>query len=126
MNAALWVVAGTLAAAFLTGGAMKLLMPKERLATAGMAFVEDLGRGTVRTIGALEVLAATGLVLPALLGVAPVLVAWAAIGLVLLMAGAAVTHLRRHERAPVVANLVIAGLALFVAWGRLGPEAFTS
>ena len=69
----------------------------------------------------LEVLAALGLILPALLGVATVLVPAAAVGLVLLMAGAAFTHGRRHETPNVVINLVLAILAAGVAIARFGP-----
>src|SRR6266511_1310718 len=52
-------------------------------------------RGTVvNVVGALEVLAALGLILPAVTGVATVLVPLAAVGLALLMALAAVHHQR--------------------------------
>jgi hypothetical protein len=65
-----------------------------------------------------------GLVLPAAIDIAPVLVPLAAVGLVLLMAGATITRIRRHETTPMVADLVYLALAGFVAWGRLGPESF--
>lgn len=126
MNIALWVIAGLLAAAFLTGGLMKMAQPKEKLAAAGMGFAEDMSTGTVKAVGALEVLAAIGLVVPALLGIAPVLVPLAAIGLALLMIGAAVVHLRRHEVAPLAVNAAILALAVVVAWGRFGAHAFTA
>ncbi|WP_344404738.1 DoxX family protein [Dactylosporangium fulvum] len=70
-------------------------------------------------------MAAIGLVLPAVLGIAPVLVPLAAVGLVLLMIGAIVTHLRRHEAKPILANVAYLALAVFVAWGRFGPHSFT-
>ena len=44
-----------------------------------------------------EILGAIGLILPAVLHVAPVLVPLAAVGLILVMLGAAVVHARRHE-----------------------------
>jgi hypothetical protein len=65
-----------------------------------------------------------GLVLPAALDTAPVLVPLAAVGVVLLMIGAMITHLRRHEAVGVVLNLTYLALAAFVAWGRFGPESF--
>jgi hypothetical protein len=40
---------------------------KEKLAASGMGFVEDVSLATVKAIGALEVLAAVGLILPAVL-----------------------------------------------------------
>jgi hypothetical protein len=78
----------------------------------------------VRAIGALEVLAAVGLILPALLGIAPVLVPLAALGLVILMAGAAITHVKRGEPSVLPINAVLLILAAIVAWGRFGPYSF--
>ncbi|MDJ1135027.1 DoxX family protein [Streptomyces iconiensis] len=125
MNIALWSIAGLLAFAFLAGGAMMLAQPKEKLAASGMGFVEDFSSNTIKTIGALKVLAAVGLILPAALDIAPILVPLAAVGLVLLMVGAALTHLRRHEAPTIVANLALLALAALVAWGRFGSESFT-
>ena len=125
MNLTLWIIAGLLAVVYLAAGIGKLIVPKEKLATApGAGWVEDFSAGTVKAIGALEVLAAVGLVLPGAMSIAPVLVPLAAVGLVLLMAGATITRIRRHETKPMVADLVYLALAGFVAWGRLGPESF--
>jgi uncharacterized membrane protein YphA (DoxX/SURF4 family) len=126
MNLMLWIIAGLLAVAFLAGGSGKLILPKEKLAAlpAG-GWVEDFSAGSVKAIGALEVLAAVGLVLPAALDIAPVLVPLAAVGLVLLMAGAMITRLRRHETKIMVADLAYLALAGFVALGRFGPESFS-
>ena len=124
MNIVLWIIAGLLAAAFLAGGAMKLAQPREQLAARGLGFVEDFGDGGVKAIGALEVLAGLGLVVPAVTGVAPVLVPLAALGVVLLMIGAMVVHLRRGETQLIVVNVAILALAAVVAWGRLGPQPF--
>jgi uncharacterized membrane protein YphA (DoxX/SURF4 family) len=125
MNIALWIIAGLLAVAFLAGGAVKVIQPKEKLAASGMGFAADFSVGSVKAIGALELLAAVGLILPAVLDVAPVLVPLAAVGLVLLMVGAMITHLRRHESQALVMNLAILALAVLVAWGRFGPQSFT-
>jgi uncharacterized membrane protein YphA (DoxX/SURF4 family) len=125
MNIALWIIAGLLAVVFLAGGAVKVIQPKEKLAASGMGFAEDFSAGSVKAIGALELLAAVGLILPAVLDIAPVLVPLAAVGLVLLMVGAMITHLRRHESQALVMNLAILALAVLVAWGRFGPQSFT-
>ena len=124
MNVFLWIVAVSLALAFLAAGLMKLTRSKQQLADSGMAWVEDFSVGTIRLIATLEVLAAIGLLLPALLDVVPVLVPLAALGLVLLMAGAAITHARRKEPQMIVVNGVLLVLAAVVAWGRFGPYAF--
>jgi len=42
------------------------------------------------------------------------------------MGGAIVTHARRTEAPMIVVNLVLLALAAVVAWGRFGPEQFTS
>jgi hypothetical protein len=126
LNLTLWIIAGLLAVAYLVGGAIKLIVPKEKLAAApGGGWVEDFSAGTVKAIGALEVLAAMGLILPAAIGIAPILVPLAAGGLVSIMVGAVITRLRRHEAKAMVLDLACLALAGFVAWGRLGPESFT-
>ena len=127
MNLSLWIVAGLLAVVYLVAGTAKLIVPKEKLATTpGGGWVEDFSAGSVKAIGALEVLAAVGLVLPAATDIAPVLVPLAALGLVLIMVGAVITRLRRHEPKAMVADLAYLALAGFVAWGRFfGPESFT-
>ncbi|MEV4581416.1 DoxX family protein [Nonomuraea jabiensis] len=124
MNVALWIIAGLLALAFLGAGLMKLSQPKEKLAASGMAWTEDFSAGAVKGIGALELLAAIGLVLPAALGIVPVLTPLAAAGLVIVMIGAAVTHARRKEYQGIVINAVLLVLAAVVAWGRFGPYSF--
>ena len=126
MNIALWIIAGLLAAVFLIAGANKLLIPQEKLAKApGGGWVLDFSAGFVKALGAVEILGAVGLILPALLDIAPVLVPLAALGLVLIMVGAVITRLRRHEPKAMVADLAYLALAGFVAWGRFfGPESF--
>src|SRR4051794_28245711 len=107
MNVVLWIIAGLLAAAFLAAGAMKLSQPKEKLAASGMGWTEDFSPRKIKLIGTLEILAAIGLILPAALGVVPVLVPLAALGLVAIMVGAIVTHARRREPQAIVINVVL-------------------
>lgn len=112
MNIALWIVNGLLALAFLAAGGMKLARPKDALSASGMAWVEDFSPGAVKTIGALEVLGALGLVLPRLTGIAEILTPLAAVGLVLTMVGAVVVHVRRKEPpAPAVVLGVVAAVS---------------
>ncbi|OEV09441.1 hypothetical protein AN219_30475 [Streptomyces nanshensis] len=126
MNLALWICTGLLAVVALAGGVTKTFVPKEKLAAApGGGWTADAGAGFVRTLGVLELLAAAGLILPAALDIAPVLVPVTAICWVLLMIGAMITHGRRGESTAVLLNLFYLALAAFVAWGRIGPEPFT-
>jgi uncharacterized membrane protein YphA (DoxX/SURF4 family) len=120
MNVAIWVLQVLLALAFLAAGLIKVSQPRQRLATS-MGWVEDFSDPTVRTIGALELLGALGLLLPALTGVATVLVPLAAVGLAALMVGAAITHRRRGELPLIGINAVLLVLAVVVAWARFGP-----
>ena len=121
MNIALWIVAGLLAIAYLAVGGMKIVMSTKQLAenpnTAAVA--EELSAPAIKAIGALEVAGALGLILPWLTGIAPILTPVAALGLVALQIGAMVFHGRRGEFKQWPINLAFAGLAAFVAWGRL-------
>ncbi len=125
MNVALWIMAGVLAVVFVVGGVSKLAIPREQLAAApGGGWVEDFGAGAVKALGVLDLLAAAGLILPAALGIAPVLVPLAAVGLVLLMAGAVIVRLRHGGAHAIVVDLTYLAAAGFVAWGRFGPDSF--
>ena len=119
MNLTLWIIAGYLAAVFLVAGVTKLFIPKVKLAKApGAGWVADFSAGFVKALGAVELLGAVGLILPALLDIAPILVPLAAVGLALDMAGAAIVMFRRHEYKHMLGNLTYLALAAFVAWGR--------
>ncbi|MEU8227374.1 DoxX family protein [Kribbella sp. NPDC048915] len=125
MNLALWIVAGLLAVAFAFAGANKLFIPYEKLAKArGAGWVNQFSPAFVKTLGTLEILGAIGLIVPAALDIVPVLVPVAAIGLAIIMVGAAIVTSRRRERAHAAVNVVYLALALFVVVGRFGPEAF--
>jgi hypothetical protein len=85
---------------------------------------QRLQRRLRQALGALEILGAVGLILPAALDIAPVLVPLAATGLATIMVGAAIVMTRRREFKHVLLNLTYLALAAFVAWGRFGPESF--
>jgi hypothetical protein len=126
MDLALWIAAGLLAAVALLGGITKMFVPKEKLtALKGGEWTGHASVGFVKTLGVLEFLAAVGLILPAVLGIAPVLVPVTAVCWVVLMVGAMITHLRHGSSRFVVVNLIYLAVAAFIAWGRLGPESFT-
>ncbi|SCL44521.1 DoxX-like family protein [Micromonospora citrea] len=127
MNLALWIAAGLLAAVSLTGGITKTLVPKEKLAALkGGEWTGHASAGFVRSIGILELLAAAGLVLPAVLHVAPFLVPVTAVCWVLLMLGAAVIHYRLGQFTLIAVNMCYVALAVFIAWGRFVVEPFAA
>jgi uncharacterized membrane protein YphA (DoxX/SURF4 family) len=117
MNTAIWIVQILLALAFFMSGFMKLTQPIEKLAEQ-MKYVNDFPSTVIRLIGGAELLAATGLILPALTGIAPTLTPLAAGGLALIMVGAMATHFRRREYSMIAFNLVLFALAAFVVYGR--------
>lgn len=119
MIIALWVVQVMLALMFAMAGFSKVSKSKDELAPR-MAYVEDFSPSAIRLIGALELVGAVGLVAPLLLGMGPVLTAWAGVGLALVMIGAIATHARRNESKAIPMNVVLLVLAAFVALGRFG------
>jgi uncharacterized membrane protein YphA (DoxX/SURF4 family) len=121
MNTVIWIAQALLAFAFLVAGSLKLTQPRAAL-HANMPFVEDFTDQQVKGIGAVEVLGAIGLILPAALKIAPVLTPIAAVGLMLTMLGAAATHIRRGEPEKLAVNAILFALALFVAIERFGPH----
>ena len=112
-----WVVQGLLAFAFGAAGAMKLGAPLDEL-TKNMAWIPHVPGWLVRVIGASEVLGALGLILPSALRIKPVLTPIAAAALVLVMVLGAGTHVAIGEAERIVVNVVLGGLAAFVAWAR--------
>ncbi|MCW2943009.1 MAG: hypothetical protein JWN00_5994 [Actinomycetia bacterium] len=120
MNIVLWVLQGLLAAVFLMAGVTKVSQPKDKLVKQ-MGWVEDYSDNAVKGIGAVEFLAALGLILPAATGIATVLTPLAATGLVLTMILAGIVHVRRGEQSKLPINIVLLILAAIVAWGRFGP-----
>lgn len=119
MDAGLWVAQGLLAVMFLMVGTAKVTKSKEELAER-LDWVEDFSEGTIKFIGSVEILAAIGLILPGLTGIAPILVPIAATGLVVTQIGAVIVHVKRSEPKMIIGNVVLIVLGLFVAWGRFG------
>ncbi len=104
-NIALWVVQGLLAAFFLMQGIIKL--------TGSTEAVENFRRWGFPNnfhllIGALETLGAIGLVIPRT-------VIYAALGLIGVMIGAAITHITHGEAAmlpmPIIPTILLAAVA---------------
>ena len=113
---ALWIATGILALAYLAAGGTKLSRPKRALHDV-MPFTRDFAAWQVKTIGALEVLGAIGLILPELTGIAAWLTPTAAFALVLVQIGAIIVHVRRAEKNVIVnAVLLLLALAVGIFW----------
>jgi uncharacterized membrane protein YphA (DoxX/SURF4 family) len=121
MNIVLWIIAGFLATGFLFAGSTKLLFSREKLSQApGGGWALDFSPRFIKVLGVLEILGAIGLIVPAVLDIAPVLVPLAAVGLAIVMIGAVVVVYRMREYKHVVINTTYLVLAAFVAFGRFG------
>lgn len=116
MQLAYWIIGGILALSYLAAGGLKLARPPAKLAESGLTWAPDFPVWIVKAIGLLEVLGAIGLILPPLIGVAPVLAPLAAVGLALVQVGAIVTHIVRGEVKTLVVNIVLLLLAVAAAW----------
>jgi uncharacterized membrane protein YphA (DoxX/SURF4 family) len=113
LNAALWIAQVLLALVYLFSGGMKLIMSIEE-----MTRDVPLPGAFLRFIGVAEVLGALGLILPGLLRIRPGLTPLAALGLLIIMAGATVITLAGGEVVPALIPLVVGFLTAFVAYGR--------
>jgi uncharacterized membrane protein YphA (DoxX/SURF4 family) len=113
MNLALWIIQALLAALFIFGGGMKLVLPLEKL--TGPVALPGL---FLRFIGVCELLGGLGLILPSLLRIRPGLTPLAAVGLVIIMVGATWITISTGDVATAVVPFVVGILAAFIAYGR--------
>jgi DoxX-like family len=97
-----------------------LLRPSPARLQSGMRYVLEMSAGLRAFAGGAEGLAGLALVLPPLVHVLTWLTPLAAAGLVVLMLGAIVFHVRRREYPNIGLNAVLGVLAAIVAWGRFG------
>jgi putative oxidoreductase len=114
----LWVVQVLLACAFGMAGVMKSTQPVDVLVQNGIAWAGQVPLLMLRCIGISELLGAIGLILPAATKIKPWLTPLAALGLLTIMILAMAFHLSRGEAQALPVNMVLGGLAAFVAWGR--------
>lgn len=120
MNIILWIAQVILAILFVMGAVMKF-MPIEKISTM-MPWTGQISPFIVRLLGIIDLLGATGLILPSLLRIKPHLTYWTAIGIILLMICAIIFHVSRGEGSVIGMNVFCIVLAGFVGWGRFGME----
>jgi hypothetical protein len=119
LSISVWTVSVLLALVFAGSGAAKLTMSRERLIATGQTGIAVFPMPVVRFAAVCELLGAIGLVGPWATGVAPALTPAAAVGLGLVMIGAAYAHTRLHEPRSLIANAVLFGACGFVAVARI-------
>jgi putative oxidoreductase len=116
MNSVLWIIQALLALLFLLIGGPTVFLPRstlQRIIPLAMRIPTAL-----RWIGISELLGAIGLLAPGLTGIAPWLTVAAALGLVIVLIGALVTHIRDGEFSHLWFPALLLLLTLFVALGR--------
>jgi uncharacterized membrane protein YphA (DoxX/SURF4 family) len=116
VNTIIWIIQSLMAVLFVLHGIAMFNPP----AAVQESVVQKMGYSLpfLKIIGTLEVLGGLGLILPAWIGIMPVLSPLAALGLVIIMIGAAVSHARQGEGKQMVATTVVTMLVAFVAIGR--------
>jgi len=114
MNILLWVLQVLLAAAFFAHGVLFLNPPAEMVEQMNAS----LPRWFQLFLGAAEVAAAVGLILPAATRILPWLVTWAAGGIVVIMVSATAWHLWRGEFSSAAITALLLVMAVFVAYMR--------
>jgi uncharacterized membrane protein YphA (DoxX/SURF4 family) len=128
VNITLWIAQFLLAGIFAYSGAFKSVKSKAALVELGQTGLKYYTPAFIRFIAACELLAVIGLVVPWWTGIAPMLTPTAALGIAVIMVGAAFSHARlaredpqhrTREFAAVSTNVFILGTCVFVAWGRL-------
>jgi putative oxidoreductase len=113
MNVFLWIFQFLLAAVFLAHGLLFLAPPASML-----ELLRPIPVGFRLFLGVAEVLAAVGLTLPGLTRIQPMLVSWAAAGVMIIMIGATVFHLSRGEFSSAITTIILLTMATFVAYMR--------
>jgi len=109
-----WTLQIFLAVAFLAHGIMMVFPP----AAVAEQMNAVLPRWFQLFVGIAEVLAAVGLTLPAITGIQPWLVSWAAGGLMIVMVSATIFHLTRGEFSSAATTVVLLAMATTVARAR--------
>lgn len=117
MSVFLWILQIVLALMFIGIGGLRLT--RRGPALQRLPWTDDYPPAAIRTLGVVELAAGLCLLVPGLLGWAPVLTPLAGAGLMLLMGLAVGMHLRRGQRQAAVLPAILLVMSGTVVWGRL-------
>lgn len=117
LHIALWIVQALLGLTFIGTGIWKLTTPIAKLA-AVFPWMGQVSPAFMHMTGVVDLLGGIGLIVPAATRIKPGLTVLAALGCAALQVCAIVFHVARGEAANTPFNVVLVGLALFIAWGR--------
>jgi len=118
LRIAFWVVQVLLALFFLMAGLNHGVRPIEE-AVKTSPWITGIPVELTRFIGIAELAGAVGLILPAATRIKPWLTPLAALGLAIIMGLAVPFHVMRGEANVIGMHVIVVGLSLFIAWGRL-------
>jgi hypothetical protein len=119
MNVMLWSAQVILAAVFSYSSFTKGFWSRARLLAAGQTGVAGVPLPLLRFVAGAEFLGVLGLLGPGLVGVWPMATPLAALGLAIVMIGAAAIHVAQNELRVAVLNMALLLLAAFVCVGRI-------
>jgi putative oxidoreductase len=114
MNIALWILQVLLAIIFLWHGWLFVFPPTALLEVMNAQFAVWFRQ----FLGAAEILAAIGLIVPSLTRIQPWLTPLAAAGLMIVMLSATVLHFSRGETSTAITTIVLFALVTVVAYMR--------
>jgi len=107
-----------LAAIFIYFGSLKMFLPIDKIEKK-VTWANDYPHSRLKLFGALEIIGALGLIIPFHLDIFPILTPIAATALSMVMAGAAMVHLRRDEISMILLNILIIFLLAGVGFNTL-------
>lgn len=115
-NKSLWVLQWLVGSYFIVFGIMHFVVP-EGLPDP-LSWMYELSDTLHIVSGTAEILGGLGLILPAVTRILPMLTALAALGLLIVMAGAVIWHVDRGELQNVVINTFNVAVLAYIAYGR--------
>jgi uncharacterized membrane protein len=116
MNILLWVLQILFGIYFFAVGVMHFIIPPGL--PEAMSWMYELSDTLHIITGTAEILAGLGLILPGVFKIKTWLTPLAALGMILIMIGAAVYHIQRGEIPNIGINLLNAAVMAFIAYGR--------
>ena len=117
MTLFLWILQIVLALLFVGIGGLRLTRPASRLRK--LPWTDGYAPGTIRALGAAELVAGVCVLAPGILGWSLLVTAVAAGCLAALMTLAVLMHLRQGQRQTAVLPAILLVMAGIVLWGRL-------
>lgn len=117
LHVGLWIVQVLLAVLFVGTALWKAFTPIDQLA-AMIPWAGQVSPGFLYATAVVDLCGGLGVLLPSLTRIRPGLTVLAALGCAGLQVCAVVFHVSRGEGASTPFNVLLVGLALFVAWGR--------